>query len=412
MKSLLKILFLLSLFLPNYTQASSNNLSGRILLDVERNGEAWYIYPIDNKRYYLGRPLDAFTVMRKLGLGITEIEFQKIAQAGMEVDGDLELTKRIAGKIVLQVEKNGEAWYINPLDLKKYYLGRPQNAFEIMRKLGLGITRKDLAKIHKPGFDESLNQYSKYTYRKKVIIKEGAFDVDEIEIDLNNPNLKIITETAQNFNCKKNCSAKKLADFVFENNGFAGMNGSYFDSYSNLNYYFAPIYNSRTKTFINSDQLKYWTTGAIIAFDTKNNFYYFKDSREFPVLDWYRESKKSVADAFYEKYKKKLQAVISNKPRLIEDGMNALIDWDTDDKQKNQKLTRSAIGYQKNNQKGKIFLIIVRRATINNLAEVLKKMEIDYALNMDGGYSSALIYNDEYMVGPGRDIPNAIVFSQ
>ena len=42
----------------------------------------------------------------------------------------------------------------------------------------------------------------------------------------------------------------------------------------------------------------------------------------------------------------------------------------------------------------------------------MKAMQVKYALNLDGGYSSALIYNDEYMIGPGRDVPNAIVFSE
>ena len=78
------------------------DLSGAILLDVERNGEAWYIYPEDNKRYYLGRPNDAFQIMRELGLGISEYNFQKIAQAGMAVDGDLELARRLSGKIMIQ----------------------------------------------------------------------------------------------------------------------------------------------------------------------------------------------------------------------------------------------------------------------------------------------------------------------
>jgi len=38
---------------------------------VESHGEAWYVYPIDGLRYYLGRPDDAFSIMRQLGLGIT-----------------------------------------------------------------------------------------------------------------------------------------------------------------------------------------------------------------------------------------------------------------------------------------------------------------------------------------------------
>lgn len=115
------IFFIFAGFNAN-AQTLGQKLSGRILIDTERNGEAWYIYPDNLKRYYLGRPDDAFRIMRELGLGIAEIDFQRLAQEGMPVDGDLELAKKLSGKIILQVEKNGEAWYINPVDLKKYYL--------------------------------------------------------------------------------------------------------------------------------------------------------------------------------------------------------------------------------------------------------------------------------------------------
>jgi hypothetical protein len=51
------------------------------------------------------------------------------------------------GRIFLQVEGQGEAWYINPVNHQRYYLSRPSDAFAIMRNLGLGITNADLAKI-------------------------------------------------------------------------------------------------------------------------------------------------------------------------------------------------------------------------------------------------------------------------
>jgi len=57
------------------------------------------------------------------------------------------LASRLAGKILLQVEENGEAWYINPANQQRYFLGRPNDAFELMRKLGLGIANKDLEQI-------------------------------------------------------------------------------------------------------------------------------------------------------------------------------------------------------------------------------------------------------------------------
>ncbi|PLX22154.1 hypothetical protein C0584_00160 [Candidatus Parcubacteria bacterium] len=397
-----KIIFFTAFLLifPLYSASASlgGSLSGKILLDVERNGEAWYVYPKDKKRYYLGRPKDAFSLMRELGLGITEVDFQKIAHENSPADGDLQLAKRLAGQIIIQVEENGEAWYINPDDLKKYYLGRPDDAFSVMRRLGLGISRENLAKIHKPGLEESINSFSRYAH-ERVLTSDGTFSVDYVEIDLDSKDIEIITDTTQSVDCDNNCQAQTLASFAFENNAFAAINGSYFCSSSGCsqNYYFSPVYNSEEKVLINADQLKYWTTGPVIAFDHDNKYYYFKDSREFEGVSNFKST-----------YNKELQAAISNKPRLIEEGKNILIEWDIDEKQRNVKATRNALAFKEN----KMFLIVTYNSTILNLANVLKAMQMDYALNLDGGYSAALYYNDEYMVGPGRDIPNALLIRE
>jgi len=34
---------------------------------------------------------------------------------------------------------------------------------------------------------------------------------------------------------------------------------------------------------------------------------------------------------------------------------------------------------------------------------------VKYALNLDGGGSSALYLNGSYIVGPGRSLPNAVI---
>lgn len=38
------------------------------------------------------------------------------------------LPERLTGRILLQVESHGEAWYVNQTNLKRYYLGRPSDA--------------------------------------------------------------------------------------------------------------------------------------------------------------------------------------------------------------------------------------------------------------------------------------------
>lgn len=134
------LIFVLGLTPINFSNATSiaTRLKGRILLQIESNGEAWYVNPDNEKRYYLGRPADAFQVMRKLGLGISNNDFNSFNGYA---------PSRLSGKILLKVEDSGKAYYVNPLDLKMHYLGRPADAFNIMRNLGLGISDNDLLQI-------------------------------------------------------------------------------------------------------------------------------------------------------------------------------------------------------------------------------------------------------------------------
>ncbi len=184
---------------PIKVDSLAHKLSGRILLQTEANGEAWYVNPNNGKRYSLGRPEEAFAVMRSLSVGVTNIDLNKIranvdiiSPTDVDADGDsladvleqgLETDPNSAdtdndnyddytevksgfnpkgngslkfdngfinknlGRIFLQIEGRGEAWYVNPVNRQRYYLSRPADAFAIMRHLGLGITNDDLEKI-------------------------------------------------------------------------------------------------------------------------------------------------------------------------------------------------------------------------------------------------------------------------
>lgn len=136
---IIKIIAVIALLLPTITLGaySSVNRSGYILLQVEKNGEAWYVYPNNGNRYFLGRPDDAFSIMKQLSLGV---KHDYLATTNI-------FPARLKGLILLDVERNGEAYYIYPQDGKKYYLGRPADAFHIMSQLGQGISNAGLANI-------------------------------------------------------------------------------------------------------------------------------------------------------------------------------------------------------------------------------------------------------------------------
>ena len=119
--------------------SDNNGLNGKILLQVESHGEAWYVNPKDGKRYYMADGDKAYNVMRKFGIGITNKNLEKIESSKI-------FAKSNSGKIFLQVESKGEAYYID-FNGTAHYLKDGAAAYEIMRSLGLGITNANLNKI-------------------------------------------------------------------------------------------------------------------------------------------------------------------------------------------------------------------------------------------------------------------------
>ncbi|PLX20569.1 hypothetical protein C0584_04975 [Candidatus Parcubacteria bacterium] len=176
----------------------ADKLKGHILLQVENNGEAWYVDHESRKRYYMRDGGVAYQMMRDFGLGISNENLKKIPigfddrfedmdydgdglpdkmeealgtdmyDSDTDIDGykdgeevmngynplgpgklpqDLGLAEKLKGQILLQVESRGEAWYVNPTDGKRYYMKDGDSAYNIMRFLSLGITNEDLNKI-------------------------------------------------------------------------------------------------------------------------------------------------------------------------------------------------------------------------------------------------------------------------
>lgn len=127
-----------SLVVKKDTQLT-NRLKGKILLQVESKGEAWYVSPSDGKKIYMANGNEAYNLMRNKGVGISNKDLGKI-------NTDKTFAKKNSGKIFLQVEARGEAYYID-FNGVAHYLKDGTAAYEVMRSLGLGISNKDIRKV-------------------------------------------------------------------------------------------------------------------------------------------------------------------------------------------------------------------------------------------------------------------------
>lgn len=171
------------------------DLRGRILLQTESHGEAWYVRPETNKRYYLKDGASAYAALRLFGAGISNADIAKIA-VGIEprisppngiVGGtgflatSRTLTDRMKGHILLQVESHGEAWYVNPVDGKRYYMKDGEAAYQLMRFQSLGITNANLTSVVQGDFldDTSTDCGGDFSCFSKTIHAQSAVRMEK-----------------------------------------------------------------------------------------------------------------------------------------------------------------------------------------------------------------------------------------
>ena len=202
---------------------------------------------------------------------------------------------------------------------------------------------------------------------------------------LNNPTM--VTDTANADDCANDCPTIPLADFVSRNGGFAGINGSYFcpadypDCAGKKNSFDFPVYNTGLKKWLNQGTLGW--NGRSIVYQDGGGYHYMQNANGFGGG---------------------LNAGIVNYPGILNSGQVVVEDNSLSDKQRNAG-TKGGIGLNGNT----VYLVITPNVTMYEFALVFKALGAQSALNLDGGGSSALYFGG-YKVGPGRNLPNAIIF--
>jgi len=194
------LFFALSFFVTKVTLASSLSykLRGSFLIQVEDKGKAWYVDTENGLKHRLDNNESSWKNLHSFSLGISQADLKKIPIAvnrelinqdsdkdglddalekaigtnpyDRDSDGDSyndseeilayynplgkgrlvidkDKASKLSGKVLLDVERNGEAWYVNPKDNLRYYIASYKDLFKVIRVLGLGIDNKNLELI-------------------------------------------------------------------------------------------------------------------------------------------------------------------------------------------------------------------------------------------------------------------------
>lgn len=211
--------------------------------------------------------------------------------------------------------------------------------------------------------------------------------VDIIAANLNTT--KVVIDTASDDDCRNDCPVKSVAEYASRSGAWAAINGNFFcpadyPSCSGKVNSFDTLVMNKNKHYFNSDNNVYSTVP--VAVFSSGSARFMNQS-----LQWGRDTG--------------VDGVIANYPLLISGGNIAYFENPNEPKF-GARGARTFIGTKGN----MVYIGVVRGATMGESAKVLKALNMGDAINLDEGGSTALWYQGRYLAGPGRNIPNAVLF--
>lgn len=223
-------------------------------------------------------------------------------------------------------------------------------------------------------------------YSRMTVNAAGRnFTVAIVAADLNST--RVIVDTAAETDCRDNCPVLPLATYVKRNGAISGINGSYFcpstyGACASKKNSFDTLLMNKNKRYFNSDNNVYSQVPAAIF--SGNSARFVRTSQE-----WGRDTG--------------VDAVIANYPLLTFN--NAAEGGSSSDQKLTARGPRGFLGATGST----VYIGVVYNATVSESAKVLNALGIHNSINLDSGGSTAL-WHGGYKAGPGRNIPNAILF--
>jgi len=223
---------------------------------------------------------------------------------------------------------------------------------------------------------------SNITYDKKKVRDRY---VDLVYINLNSPKIKVTPALTAGFSdAKKKYPLQSFTKFVEYYKPTAAINGTYFDTHTHK-----PV----GTIVIERELVNNGSTGIAVCIDKDNQVTFHHLSGKLGSnIDW-----------------SPFESVICSGPSLITEGeveLNPRGEGFKDPAVYNSN-RRSAIGLTPYNKL--LFVTVKSKVTLKKLSFIMKDLGCIYAVNLDGGTSSALYYRGTHITKTSRKMSNVIL---
>lgn len=185
----------------------------------------------------------------------------------------------------------------------------------------------------------------------------------------------------------------------------AAINGSFFDSYDS-----GPIKKPDMPLISHGKLMNYSNIGTVLGFTSDGQWR--MDSAQ-DVVRMCGENRRRVQSGDDESFQfwSQVTEAVGCGPRLVVNGAVKMSPYDegfSSDHVLKTHAARSAVGITRDDR---ILLVATRRASLEDMAQIMINLGCVQAMNLDGGASSGVWYRGRTVVQPGRQLSNALVIS-
>ena len=128
-----------------------SRVAGQFVLQVEKNGDAWYVHPKRLNRSSILLYEDFLTVAKRDAMGVTAFQLESILSYGEQAllgrNFDQSLAKELRGTLLLVVDREGEIWYVDMKNFVRHPMRNEREFLQTLARVGEGISNHDLATV-------------------------------------------------------------------------------------------------------------------------------------------------------------------------------------------------------------------------------------------------------------------------